>query len=98
MENRSSSQAPDAVRYEIRLRGHLGARWAGRFDGMTLTPHDDGTTLLVGLVPDQAALHGLLRTVRDLGLPLISLVQRADEQTAPRATSDPANRPTRQGD
>ena len=63
----------DAGWYEIRLEGRLGSRWAGRFDGMTLTAGDDGTTRVAGPVTDQAALHRLLRTVGDLGLPLISL-------------------------
>ena len=48
-------------------------RWAGRFDGMTLTPHDDGSTLIQGHVVDQAALHGLLAQIRDLGMPLLSV-------------------------
>jgi hypothetical protein len=65
---------PDATpRYEIRLRGRLPARWAAWVDGMTLTTTDDGTTVLAGPVIDQAALHGVLQKVRDLGLPLISL-------------------------
>ena len=59
--------------YEIRLEGHLEARWADRFGGMTLTLEDNGETLLSGPVIDQAALHGLLKKVRDLGLPLISV-------------------------
>jgi hypothetical protein len=71
-------------RYEIRLRGHLAARWAAWFDGMTLTTHSDGTTVLEGPVVDQAALHGLLAKLRDLGLPLLSLTQvDADPQTPP---------------
>jgi hypothetical protein len=69
-----------AGRYEIRLEGHLDARWAARFDGMTLTTRPDGTTLIEGPVVDQAALHGLLRTLRDLGLPLLS-VTRTDLET-----------------
>jgi hypothetical protein len=60
-------------RYEIRLQGHLGSRWAARFDGMTLTRLADGSTRLEGPVADQAALHGLLGALRDLGLPLISV-------------------------
>ena len=59
--------------YEIRLKGHLSARWAARFDAMTLTRRADGTTVLEGPVVDQAALHGLLRTLGDLGLPLLSV-------------------------
>jgi hypothetical protein len=70
--------------YEIRLEGHLSARWASRFDGMTLTTHDDGTTVIEGRVVDQAALHGLMRTLGDLGLPLVSLTQvHPDPQTHP---------------
>lgn len=60
-------------RYEIRLRGRLDPRWAARFDGMTLTTTGDGTTVIEGPVVDQAALHGLLRTVHDIGLPLLSI-------------------------
>lgn len=60
-------------RYEIRLSGRLDARRSASFDGMTLTCDPDGTTVLVGPVPDQAALHGLLARVRDLGLPLVSV-------------------------
>ena len=60
-------------RYEIRLQGHLASRWAARFEPMTLTRLADGSTRLEGPVVDQAALHGLLGALRDLGLPLISL-------------------------
>jgi hypothetical protein len=60
-------------RYEIRLQGHLGSRWAGRFEPMTLTRLADGSTRLEGPIVDQAALHGLLGALRDLGLPLISV-------------------------
>ncbi|WP_369135657.1 DUF4386 domain-containing protein [Modestobacter sp. I12A-02662] len=60
--------------YEIRLTGHLDHRWAAWFDGMSLTTESDGTTVLTGPVTDQAALHGLLRRVRDLGLPLVSVL------------------------
>ena len=62
-------------RYEIRLKGHLDSRWTAWFDGLTLTHDSDGTTIIHGLVPDQAALHGLLQKVRDLGLPLVSVTQ-----------------------
>jgi hypothetical protein len=62
-------------RYEIRLKGHLDARWAERFDGLSFTHEGDGTTILAGPVVDQAALYGLLRTVRDLGLPLLSVME-----------------------
>lgn len=59
--------------YEIRIVGHIDTRWSERFGGLRLTHEDDGTTTIHGPVIDQAALHGLLRSVRDLGLPLISV-------------------------
>jgi hypothetical protein len=62
-------------RYEICIEGHLSSRWATRFDGMTLSLRDDGTTVIEGPVVDQAALHGLLQKLRDLGIPLVSLTQ-----------------------
>ncbi|MDX6258557.1 MAG: hypothetical protein QOH84_245 [Kribbellaceae bacterium] len=61
--------------YEIRLQGHLDARWAAWFDGLDLTNESDGTTVISGPVADQAALHGLLQKVRDTGLPLLSIQQ-----------------------
>ena len=61
--------------YEIRLKGHLDSRWAAWFDGLSLTRENDGTTIICGPVADQAALHGLLQKVRDLGLPLVSVTQ-----------------------
>ena len=61
-------------RYEIRLQGRLDPRWAAWFDGLRVTTDELGTTVLTGPVPDQAALHGLLAKVRDLGLPLVSVV------------------------
>jgi hypothetical protein len=59
--------------YEIRIKGHLDNRWADWFEGLTITLEDNGETLLTGQVADQAALHGLLRKVRDLGMPLVSV-------------------------
>ena len=61
--------------YQIRVKGHLGSRWAEWFGGVTITLEDDGDTLLTCPVEDQAALHGLLRKVRDLGMPLISAIR-----------------------
>src|SRR5689334_7620565 len=60
--------------YEIRLKGHLDDKWADRFAGMSFSHERDGTTILSGPVVDQAALYGLLRNVRDLGLPLVSVM------------------------
>jgi hypothetical protein len=59
--------------YEIRIKGHLDDRWAAWFGGLTITLEDNGDTLLTGPVVDQAALHGLLRKVRDVGMPLIAV-------------------------
>ena len=61
--------------YEIRLKGHLDSQWAMWFEGLTITLDENGDTLLSGSVADQAALHGLLRKVRDLGMPLVSVNQ-----------------------
>ena len=72
-------QTNEGGSYEIRLQGHLNARWADWFDGLTLTQESDGTTLLSGPIVDQAALHGLLGKVRDLGLPLIAVHRRTDQ-------------------
>jgi hypothetical protein len=75
MSDNSTGRHHDAERYEIRLRGHLDSRWAAWFDGLSLTTDNDGTTVVSGPVADQAALHGLLQKVRDVGLPLVSVVQ-----------------------
>jgi hypothetical protein len=61
--------------YQIRIKGHLGPQWVDWFEGLAITLEDNGDTLLTGPVTDQAALHGLLRKVRDLGMPLISAVR-----------------------
>ena len=59
--------------YQIRIEGHLGREWADWFEGLAITALDNGDTLLTGPVIDQAALHGLLKKVRDLGMPLLSV-------------------------
>jgi hypothetical protein len=61
------------VLYQIRVQGQLGSQWTAWFEGLTITLEEDGDTLLTGPVIDQAALHGLLKKVRDLGLPLVSV-------------------------
>ena len=73
----------DSGRYEIRIGGRLAPRWATWFDGMTLTTAGDGTTVLAGSLADQAALHGVLGRIRDLGLPLVS-VTRLEVDRPPR--------------
>jgi hypothetical protein len=70
----------EAALYEIRLKGRLDPRWAAWFDGLGLTHESDGTTIISGLVADQAALHGLLQKVRDIGLPLISVTRIEPDQ------------------
>ena len=98
----SASQAPKGDhpgpdRYEVRVKGHLAGRWAAWFDGLTLTPENDGTTLIEGPVVDQAALHGLLQKVRDTGMPLVSVEQVEPAPPASR-TPTPTTRPPLQGD
>ena len=88
MSDRSAAHPDRPSRYEIRLKGHLGGRWATRFEGMTLTAASDGTTVLAGTVVDQAALHGLLHKVRDIGLALVS-VTRLDSNRPPSNPEHP---------
>jgi hypothetical protein len=66
--------------YQIMIKGHLDHQWTDWFDGLTITLEDDGNTLLTGLVVDQAALHGLLKKVRDLGMPLVSVNRKKPDQ------------------
>lgn len=66
---------PNIQFYEIRLKGHLDSQWATWFEGLTVTLKEDGDTLLSGPVADQAALHGLIKKVRDIGMPLVSVNQ-----------------------
>jgi hypothetical protein len=75
--------------YQIRIKGHLGREWTDWFEGLTITLEDNGETLFTGSVIDQAALHGLLRKVRDLGMPLLSVN---------RVKLDPADAKARQTD
>jgi hypothetical protein len=67
-------------RYEIHLKGHLDPRWAAWFDGLSLTHKSEGITIIHGSVVDQAALYGLLQKVRDVGLPLISVIHIEPDQ------------------
>jgi len=75
MSNESNSEIDPAqpLVYQIRINGHLGPQWTEWFEGLTITLEDNGDTLLTGPVVDQAALHGLLKKMRDLGMPLVSV-------------------------
>jgi hypothetical protein len=77
------ARTPATGGYAVRVAGRLDARWAGRFDGCTLHDGEDGTTVITGDAVDQAALHGVLLVLRDLGLPLLSVVPL--DPDAPRA-------------
>ena len=85
MSEISTGDQHNPGRYEIRVKGHLDSRWAAWFDGLTLTHESDGTTLIHGPVVDQAALHGLLNKLRDVGIPLVSLTLLPPD--APAATT-----------
>lgn len=86
-DKRPSTTDPDAPQiYQIRLEGHLGRQWTDWFDGLTITLEDNGDTLMTGPVVDQAALHGLLKKARDLGLPLISVIQVSSPEDEPDAS------------
>jgi hypothetical protein len=80
MSEMSTGRHDHPGRYEIRLKGHLDARWAAWFDGLTLSHDSDGTTIIHGPVADQAALYGLLQKTRDVGLPLVSVTQVEPDQ------------------
>lgn len=93
MSNATTGWPPDCRWYEIRLQGRLDRRWSVWFDGLTLSAGTDGTTTLRGPVVDQAALHGLLQRLRDLGLPLISVTQVPEpspQQTRPSPSHEPS--------
>lgn len=85
-ERTPETNVDQPVVYQIRIKGHLSQRWSDWFQGMTITLEESGNTLLTGPVVDQAALHALLRRVRDLGMPLISVTPlepgQADESDA----------------
>jgi hypothetical protein len=78
LHNRSKPEHPEPaldrpMSYQIRLRDQIDAGWTDWFEGLTVTQAENGDTLLTGLIVDQAALHGLLKKVRDLGMPLVSV-------------------------
>ena len=71
----SESEKAQPMVYQIRIKGHLGREWTDWFGGLTITLEDNGDTLLTGPVVDQAALYGLLKKVRDVGMPLLSVIE-----------------------
>lgn len=77
-ENNSENEPNQPSIYQIRLKGHLGYEWTAWFEGLSISLEDNGDTLLTGAVVDQSALHGLLKKVRDLGMPLL-LVMRVEQ-------------------
>jgi hypothetical protein len=90
-DQRTTTPDPrEAGRYEIRLTGRLDAHWAAWFDGLTVSDETDGTTVISGAIADQAALHGVLQRVRDLGLPLVSVTRIEPAEPATTGTeADP---------
>lgn len=82
----SSSGANQTLIYQIRVKGHLGRSWEDWFEDATIILEEDGNTLLICRVIDQAGLHGLLKKVRDLGMPLISVVRM--DPAPPKAADD----------
>jgi hypothetical protein len=82
----NKKDAPQPTLYQIRIKGHLSGEWKDWFEGLTITLEKDGNTLLTGLVNDQAALLGLIKKVRDLGLTLISVSPVEPGPAAPPGT------------
>lgn len=75
----ASADHTDIPQYEIRVKGHIPHRWTTWFEGLTLVNDDDGTTVIRGELADQAALHGVLAKLRDVGIPLVSIAQVSPE-------------------
>jgi hypothetical protein len=89
-ETHTSTEAHDESGiYEIRIKGHIEARWADWFGGLSITLEEDGDTLLTGPVVDQAALYGVLRKVRDVGMPLVSVI-RVEPDSSTSLGTDPS--------
>ncbi len=87
-ERNPQTDPRQALICQIRIEGHLGPQWSDWFEGLTITLEDNGETLLSGSVVDQAALHGLMRKVRDLGIPLLSVACVKVTQAEASAASD----------
>jgi hypothetical protein len=74
-EQQSNPEAHQRTVYQFRIKGHFGQQWMNRFEGLTVTLEEDGNTVLSGTVVDQSALHGILKKIRDLGMPLLAVNQ-----------------------
>ena len=79
-ESNSNNEKAQPMIYQIRIKGHLDRKWADWFSGLSITSQASGETLLTGPVLDQAALHGLLRNVRNVGLPLVAVIRIEPDQ------------------
>ena len=87
-ESNSSNEKAESLIYQIRIKGHLDRKWADWFSGLSITSLENGETLLTGPLLDQAALHGLIRKVRDVSLPLVAVIRIEPEQAdGPDVTS-----------
>lgn len=86
-EQQSSPEEPQRTVYQFRIKGHLGPQWADWFEGLTISLEEDGNTILSGTVVDQSALHGILKKIRDLGMPLLSV----NPAVSDRETNDDAD-------
>jgi hypothetical protein len=87
-KQQSNPEAYQRIVYQFRIKGHLGQKWMNWFEGLTVTLEKDGNTLLSGTVVDQAALHGLLKKIRDLGMPLLAVNQVEPKQEAMKITTN----------
>jgi hypothetical protein len=87
-----TTQSTESLVYQIRIHGHLDPQWKDWFEGLTLTLEDNGDTMLTGPVVDQAALHGLLKKVRDLAIPLLSVIRV--EPTQPDGSESKSSNPS----
>ena len=88
-EQKSNPEENQQTVYQFRIKGHLGQQWMNWFEGLTVTLEEDGNTLLSGTVVDQAALHGILKKIRDLGMPLLSM-NLIDSNPADKTNPDQA--------
>jgi hypothetical protein len=90
-ERNPKTEPSEPMVYQIRITGHLGREWTDWFEGLTIMLEDNGDTLLTGPLVDQAALHGLLKKVRDLGMPLRSVIPLEEGEHGELPSHDPAS-------